>query len=85
MRNSSEACRTARRKAVAQAIGRQQSAAYVAVTILLHICADGLSPASVRLAAAAKILDLAIKAIEIEDLQQRLEVLERAYADETYD
>jgi hypothetical protein len=37
------------------------------------------NPAAVRLAAASKVLDLAIKSVELEDVMSRLEALEKAY------
>jgi hypothetical protein len=79
------AYRAARRKATQQAIARLQSAANVAVTLLLRLAADGLSPPAVRLGATSKILDLAIRAVEIDDLEGRLDALEARFANQTYD
>ena len=42
--------------------------------------ADQTVAPGVRLRAAEKVLDLALRAVELEDLQQRIEALEAAYA-----
>lgn len=73
----SEAYRAARRESVGQSIARLQQASGAAVDTLVSLLGSNLH--SVRLAAASKILELSVKAIEIEDLQQRLEALEVAY------
>lgn len=75
-----EAYRAARRDAVGQAIARLQQASAAAVAVLCQLMADRTKPASVRLAAASKVLDLSIRAVELEDITQRLEALEHAYA-----
>jgi hypothetical protein len=72
------AYRQARREAVGQAISRLQQVATHAVTVLLQVMADPKTPASVRVAAASKVLDLAIRAIELEDIEARLAALEEA-------
>ncbi len=46
------------------------------VTILLSIAAEKHAPACSRVAAASKVLDLAIKAVELEDIEARLSDLE---------
>jgi DNA-binding MurR/RpiR family transcriptional regulator len=68
----------ARRDAVAQAIGRLQQSCSKAVKTLEVVMDDGDAPASARVAAAKAVLDTALKAIEIDDIQQRLEALEQA-------
>jgi hypothetical protein len=70
--------RAARREATSQAIARiQQFSAHAAGT-LVQLMAPG-NRAVVRLTAASKVLDLAIKSVEIDDLAARLEALERAH------
>lgn len=66
----------AKREAVSVAITRLQQAATEAVEALRAIMNDASKPASARVAAARAILEMAIKAIEIEDLEVRIEELE---------
>src|SRR3712207_3895809 len=75
------AYRAARRNAVQQAISRLQQHSGAAVTILLMIAADLKMPASSRVAAASKVLKLAIKAVELEDIEARLTALEATLND----
>lgn len=65
-----------RREATRQAIAAIQQTAGGAARVLAEIAADKDAPPSARVAAASKILDLAIKAVELEDLDQRLTALE---------
>ena len=74
------AYREARRQAVQRAIGRLQQAASDAVTTLRDVMTDAKAPAPARVNAAKSVLDLAIKAVEIEDLTARIEALEHASA-----
>jgi hypothetical protein len=46
--------------------------------LLLKIVVDGQAPASTRVRAAEIVLDKAVKAIELEDIEARLAQLERA-------
>ena len=75
-----DAYRAARRDAVGQAVARLQQTATHVVTVLLTLMADKTTPAAVRLNAASKVLDLSFKAVELEDIQARLEALEQLYA-----
>ncbi len=75
----SAAYRAARREAVGQAIARLQQVSGGAVAVLAQVAADKQAPASSRVAAASKLLDLAIKAVELEDIQARIQALEEAY------
>ena len=72
------AYRQARREAVRQAIARLQQVSGKAVDALLEVIDTEYTPAppAVRVSAAKTILEFALKAIEIEDLQARLEALE---------
>jgi hypothetical protein len=71
--------RAARRDAVQQATARLQFASSGAVSVLCQLMARDTVHASIRLSAAKTILELSIKAIEIDDLAARLEALERAH------
>lgn len=67
--------RAARREATNQAIARVQQYSGHAAATLLTLMAAG-NPAGVRLAAASKVLDLALKSIELDDFAARLAALE---------
>jgi len=71
------AYRQARREAFGQAIARLQQATSAAATTLLKTMIDSSTPASVKVRAADSIFDHAAKAIEIEDLDARVTVLEQ--------
>ncbi len=71
------AYREARRQAVSQAIASLQQKAVEAVATLQQIVRDESVVPSARLAAARTILDLALKGVELDDLEVRLEELER--------
>ena len=73
------AYRAARRESVQQATARLQYASSAAVSVLCQLMTRDTVHASIRLSAAKTILELSIKAIEIDDLAARLEALERAY------
>ena len=72
------AYRDAKRAAFGQSIARLQQGTSAAATTLLKIMIDPNAPASVRLRAADSVLNHAVKAIEIEDIEARLSELERA-------
>ncbi len=74
-----EAYRAARRAAVSQAVARLQQFSSHATTVLLQLMDDRSVSSSVRLRAAIAVLEFAIRAVELEDLQQRVEALEQAY------
>jgi hypothetical protein len=67
---------TARRAVVQQAIVQLQSACGEAVETLRVIMRDPEAPASARVSAAKTILETAVKAVELEDLEARLTALE---------
>jgi hypothetical protein len=75
-----DAYRAARREATSQAIARVQQYSGHAAGTLVALMATG-NPPAVRLAAASKVLDLAIKSVELDDLAARLEALEKAHAE----
>jgi hypothetical protein len=68
----------ARRQAFEQAGARLQQATGVAVTVLLTLMLDPKAPAASRVRAAHSVLDMAAKALEMEDLEMRLRHLEAA-------
>jgi len=69
--------REAKSQAVAQSIARLQQVSGEAVETLREVMANTESPASSRVAAAKAVLEMAIKAVELEDLTARVEELER--------
>jgi hypothetical protein len=75
-----EAYRTARRDALGQAIARLQQLSSGAVAVLASIAGNTALPTGARVAAASKILDTAIKAVELEDLESRITALEAQHA-----
>lgn len=72
-----EAYRQAKRQAVAQAVSRLQQATTRAVDTLEEIMSNTNAKDSARVAAARTVLEMALKAIELEDIVARVEELER--------
>lgn len=70
----------ARREAVGQAVAQLQRISSEAVLVLQSVMNDATKPASARIAAARSVLEFSIKAVEMEELEQRLVALEAAYA-----
>jgi transposase-like protein len=66
----------ARADVTGQAIARVQSASTKAVDTLLEIMEDREKPASTRVTAAKCLLEMAIKATELENIEARLTALE---------
>jgi len=73
-----EQYREARRQAVSQAISQLQQASTEAVNTLRKIMNDEEAPAASRVTAARTVLDMSLKAVELEDLAQRIEQLEQS-------
>ena len=71
--------RAARREAVSQAVARLQQFSSGAVFVLATVMADKGTPPSTRVIAAKAIIEYAIKAVELGDIEQRLAALEEAY------
>jgi DNA-binding MurR/RpiR family transcriptional regulator len=69
--------REAKRQVVQQALTRVQQVSGEAVDVLRDVMADDTKPPSSRVTAARTILDMALKSVEIEDLEARIEALER--------
>jgi len=72
------AYREAKRASFSQGIARLQQMTSAAVSTIGRIMVDPNTPASTRLRAADSIISHAAKAIEIEDLETRLSLLEQA-------
>jgi hypothetical protein len=70
--------RAARRQVVESAVGRLQQAATLAVDALTRNLTCGIP--AVEVGAARSVLDQAIKAVELIDLAERVEALERELA-----
>ena len=71
-----EQYRTARREVVNQALAQLQRVSSIAVNTLSEIMEDTKAPAGSRVSASKAVLELAIRAVELEDILQRLEALE---------
>ncbi len=69
--------RDARRQLVETAIAQLQSDCTIAVRVLREVAEDKQAPASSRVAAAKTIIEQSIGAIELMDLQERVEHLEK--------
>jgi len=69
--------RKARRQAMGQAAAQLQQASSIAVKALKDIIQDSDITASARVTAARTVLEIGLKAIEIEDIESRVEELER--------
>jgi len=70
--------REAKRRILDQAITHLQRASDKAINALIMIVEDEKAPASSRVSGAKTILELAIRATEIETLEFRIEELEKA-------
>jgi hypothetical protein len=70
--------RAARRQLVETAIAQLQSDCTIAARVLREVAEDRDAPASSRVAAARTILEQSIGAIELIDLQERVEMLEKS-------
>lgn len=73
--------REAKRKLVDSAITRLQRITGEAVEALREVMGDSESPASARVGAARAVLEMAIKTVEIETLEARIDALEKALED----
>ena len=68
--------RAARREVVRHSVARRQRACRTAVDTLQAVMESGESPASSRVTAARAVLEMAFKAVELEDIEERLAALE---------
>jgi hypothetical protein len=67
----------ARRDAFGQAMGLLQRVAPMAVGTLMKVMADPSTPPHAKVAAAVAVVKLGMDVIELEDLTERIEILER--------
>jgi len=74
-------CKEARRAAFGQCTARLQQMSAAAVSTLGKIMVDANAPAASRVRAASCILERAAQAIEIEEIETRLDALESAAED----
>lgn len=71
-----EKYRLARWRSVSQAIGRLQWLATEAVESLGEVFKDPKTPASSRVAAAKVVIEMSLRAAEIEEIRARINILE---------
>jgi len=69
----------ARREAVRQAVARLQQTSGEAVDTLRDVMKDTAATPAARVSAAKAILEMSIKAIELEDMAERLAALESKF------
>ena len=69
--------KTARRPVIDQTIAQIQSVMSEAVQTLLNVMSDSAAPASSKVSAARALLDIGFKVVEIEDLESRIEKIEK--------
>lgn len=70
--------RAARREVVGHAVARLQAACRAAVDTLESVMANGEAAPASRVSAARAVLEMAFKAVELDDLAVRVEALEEA-------
>ncbi|MBI9083351.1 MAG: hypothetical protein JEZ11_07115 [Desulfobacterales bacterium] len=70
------AYREARQKVVSHAVAAIQGAMSEATGTLRAVMKDSDAPASSRVAAARAVLDLGLRAVEIEDIEERVRAIE---------
>jgi transcriptional regulator with XRE-family HTH domain len=75
--------RKARRQALGQATAQLQQASGAAVRALKEIIENKNAPSSSRVMAARTVLEMGIKAIELEDVEARLAAIEAAMEGKT--
>jgi hypothetical protein len=74
--NFDRAYRRARRDAMGQATAQLQQASGSAVKALRAVAEDTASPPAARVSAARAVLDIGLRAIEFEELENRITALE---------
>jgi hypothetical protein len=74
--------RAARRRLVETAIAQLQSDCTIAARVLREVAEDKEAPASSRVASAKTILEMAVRGVELADLQERVERLETLLAEQ---
>ena len=71
------AYKAARRQVIDQTIAQIQTVMSEAVQTLLNVMSDDAAPASAKVSAARAFLDIGFKVVEIEDLESRIEKIEK--------
>ena len=71
-----EEYRSAKREVVGQAIARLQQISSEAADALREVYMDKGNPASSRVSAAKCVLEMSLRALELEQLEERIEALE---------
>ncbi len=74
-----KALKKAKRQLVNRAILRLQQTCGDATRALAEICRDKNAPTSARVSAAREILGSSLKAIELEEIEERIKALEKRY------
>jgi hypothetical protein len=72
-----QALREARREAFSQSVGRLQQSSSAAVTVLQRMMIDKETPAGSRVRAAEAVLQLSRRSVELDDLQARMDQIEK--------
>ncbi|MEP7353758.1 MAG: transposase family protein [Acidobacteriota bacterium] len=67
----------ARRTVLLQATSRAQQSSTAAISVLLKLMADPATPPAVRARSAEMVLNLGIRSVEVEDIDDRLAELEQ--------
>ncbi len=73
--------RASRRQVVEAAIAQLQAGCSVAVRVLLEVAEDEQASSSARVSAAKIVLDQSVSALELTDLQERVEQLEKQFGE----
>ena len=71
-------CRKAQRQSMGRAIAQLQQASFAAVKTLKEIMEDPKAPASARVTAARTVLEMGLRATEVDDLRSRMSALDCA-------
>lgn len=70
--------RKLRRESMQQVTARLQKASEQAVDVIVGVMLDEDNPPNVRQTAAKNVLDIAYRSIELDDISERMETLEKA-------
>jgi len=76
--------RRARWQAAGQAIARLQQISTEAAEALRSVFSDTEAPASARVSAAKAVLELSLRSLELENLEQRISILEETIRGSRY-
>lgn len=73
-----EQFRLAKKQSLSQAVSKLQQSTGLAAETLLAICVDKEAPHASRVTASKTILEMGFKAVEIEELEARIDQLEKS-------